>query len=124
MVVRVWCLLITSDSWSNQLKDVANEVATVLAKHVQLDIDTENLELTARRILKCVISITALITLDSKSQHMIPACVRFIGAVLKPLLHHSHSDVNTRLYLTELAFLIVKVAEKIIDRFVILCQIL
>lgn len=118
MVVRVWCLLITSDSWSNQLKDVSNEVATVLAQHIQLDIDTGNLEQTAARILKSVTNVTALITLDSKSQHMLPACVRFIGSIVKALLHYSVSALSDRLYLTELAFLVVKVAEKIIDRFV------
>lgn len=114
-IMRIWCLLITSDSWSNPLKDVANEVAAILARCVQSGITTEA-ELTARRILKSVIGVSALITLDSKSQYMLPAYVRFIGLVVKSLFHQQDTDIPTQVYLTELAFLVVKVAEKIMDR--------
>lgn len=118
MVLRVWCLLITSDIWSNQLKDVANEVAAVLAHHAHSTLDSGSIEHTASRILKSVIHITALVTFDSKTQHMLPACVKFIALVVKSLLHESDVDVNTQLYLTELAFFVVKVAEKILDRLI------
>lgn len=119
-LIQIWCLLISSDQWSRELKDVSNEVIRHIAEIIHCQIDPNNIQLSAIRIVRTAVTLVTMVTIDSQRQHMLPASVKLISLLVRILLGEDNFSVNTRVTLAKITYVLIKVCEGILTRLVVI----
>ena len=115
-LMQVWCLLVSADSWSRELKDVSNEVVRTIAELVHSMISPSDVEGSAVRLTQTTATLIKMVAIDSHRQHVLPASIKLISTIVKVLLGYEHHGIDTDIRLAEVAFVLVKVCESILNR--------
>lgn len=115
-LIRIWCLLISSDSWSKELRDVSSEVVTTITDVMQSSIQPNDIEASAAKLVHVTINLVTMATIDSNRQHVLPTSIRLISCIVRMLLGDGYS-LNTQIKLAEIAYLLIKLCESIINRY-------
>ena len=122
-LIQIWCLLISSVQWSRELKDVSNEVIRHIAEIIRSQIDPNNIQLSAIRIVRTAVTLVTMVTVDSQNQHMLPASIKLISLLVKILLGEDNYSVNTRVMLAKVTYVLIKICEGILTRYVFFYKI-
>ena len=122
-LIQIWCLLISSVQWSRELKDVSNEVIRHIAEIVRSQVDPNNIQLSAVRIVRTAVTLVTMVTVDSQHQHMLPASIKLISLLVRSLLGEDNYSVNTRVMLAKVTYVLIKICEGILTRYVFFYKI-
>ena len=122
-LIQIWCLLISSVQWSRELKDVSNEVIRHIAEIIHSQVDPNNIQLSAVRIVRTAVTLVTMVTVDSQNQHMLPASIKLISLLVKILLGEDNYSVNTRVMLAKVTYVLIKICEGILTRYVFFYKI-
>lgn len=115
-LMQVWCLLVSADAWSRELKDVSNEVVRTITEILLSMISPSDIVGSAARLARTTIHLMTMVVIDSNKQHVLPTVVRLISAVVRILLGLKDSDVHTQIKLSEVSYVLIKVCENFVNR--------
>lgn len=113
-----WGLLVSSDVWSYELENVCTAVTTSIVKLMNFLLVPESSErgqfldrlATTVRYFSAQVK---MVSFDSFTHHLMPACVKWLYNVTTLLLTQSDLKMSQRLHLAATAFNLVKFAENI-----------
>lgn len=118
-LIQVWCLLVSADTWSRELKDVANEVVKTISELVHSMVSTIDIQASATRLVHTTIHLITMVAIDSSKQHILPASIKLISTVVKALLSTENYPENSHIRMTEVAYALVKICEMFLNRLVV-----